>query len=183
MSEIFSLAEKFKIQSEKQAETIEQEVESATTQLNSFMKAKLKESEAIIKQGMESLDTSNEQLLTTLAKHQTDMSTDLDTYMSNVQAHTVKHLNLFAKDLEKTIEAYTQHIAELIEQREDRIAKVIKSEMKKWLIAVSLGALGMLIFGLILGALLVNKYSKPIYINQQIQPKPQMQQPIDYGRR
>ncbi|WP_440455250.1 MbeB family mobilization protein [Psychrobacter sp. ASPA161_9] len=184
MSEIFSLAEKFKIQSEKQAEIIEQEVENATTQLNSFMTAKLQESEAIIKQGMESLDTSNEQLLTTLAKHQTDMSTDLDTYMSNVQAHTVKHLNLFAKDLEKTIEAYTQHIAEMIEQREDRIAKVIKSEMRKWLIAASLGALAMLLLGLILGASLVNKYSKPIYINQQIQPQPQMQQPsINYGQR
>uniref|UniRef100_UPI003A7F5B33 MbeB family mobilization protein n=1 Tax=Psychrobacter sp. TaxID=56811 RepID=UPI003A7F5B33 len=183
MSEVLNLAQKFKIQSEKQAKIIEQEVENATTQLNSFMTAKLQESEAIIKQGMESLDTSNEQLLTTLATHQTDMSTALETYMSNVQAHTTKHLNLFAKDMEKTLEAYTQHIAQLIEQREDRIAKVIKSEMKKWLIAASLGAFAMLILGLILGALLFNKFSKPSYIIQQAQPQPQTQQPINYGQR
>uniref|UniRef100_UPI003A7F4168 MbeB family mobilization protein n=1 Tax=Psychrobacter sp. TaxID=56811 RepID=UPI003A7F4168 len=184
MSEILSLAEKFKTQSQQQAKTIEQEVQNATTQLNSFMTAKLQESETIIKQGMESLDTSNEQLLTTLEKHQTDMSTALDTYMSNVQVHTTTHLEQFAEDIEKTIEDYTKHIADLIGQREDRIAKVIKSEMRKWLIAASLGALGMLLLGLILGALLVNKFSKPTYINQQIQPQPQMQQPpINYGQR
>uniref|UniRef100_UPI003A7F5077 MbeB family mobilization protein n=1 Tax=Psychrobacter sp. TaxID=56811 RepID=UPI003A7F5077 len=181
MSEALNLAEIFKAKSQQQAKIIEQEVESVTTQLNSFMTAKLKESETIIKQGMESLDTSNEQLLTTLAKHQTDMSTDLDTYMSNVQAHTVKHLNLFAKDLEKTIEAYTQHIAELIEQREDRIAKVIKSEMKKWAIISGFIAFMVLMLGMIMGALIINKFSKPTYINQQIQP--QIQQPIDYGKK
>ena len=183
MNEALSLAEKFKAKSQQQAKVIEQEVENATTQLNSFMTAKLKESETIIKQGMDSLDTSNEQLLTTLATHQTDMSTALDTYMSNVQAHTTKHLNLFAKDIEKTIEAYTDHIADLIGQREDRIAKVIKSEMKKWAIVAGLSALAMLILGLIIGVLLFNKFSKPTYIIQESQPQAQTQQPINYGQR
>ena len=184
MSEILSLAEKFKAKSQQQAKTIEQEVENATTQLNSFMTAKLQESETIIKQGMESLDTSNEQLLTTLEKHQTDMSTALDTYMRNVQAHTNKHLNQFAKDIKKTIADYTDHIADLIGQREDRIAKVIKSEMKNWAIVAGLSALAMLILGLIIGALLFNKFSKPTYIIQQSQPQPQTQQPpINYGQR
>lgn len=181
MSEILSLAQKFKTQSQQQAKTIEQEVQNATTQLNSFMTAKLKESETIIKQGMESLDVSNEQLLKTLAQHQTDMSSALDTYMSNVQAHTVKHLNQYAKDLEKTIEAYTQHIAQLIEQREDRIAQVIRSEMKKWAIVASLVALTILVLGIIIGAVSVNKFSKPTYIIQK--PQTQMQQPINYGQR
>ena len=179
MSEILTLAAKFKTQSQQQAKTIEQEVENATTQLNSFMTAKLKESETIIKQGMTNLDTSNEQLLKTLAKHQTDMSTALETYMSNVQAHTTKHLNQFAKDIEKTIEAYTQHIAQLIEQREDRIAQVIKSEMKKWVIVTSFVALAVLISGILIGAALVNSFSKPIDTNQQPQPQEQ----IDYSRR
>ena len=184
MSEALNLAEKFKAKSQQQAKTIEQEVENATTQLNSFMTAKLQESETIIKQGMDSLDTSNEQLLTTLAKHQTDMSTALDTYMSNVQAHTTKHLNLFAKDIEKTIEAYTQHIAQLIEQREDRIAKVIKSEMKKWVIVTSIVTITVMIFGMMIGAMLVNKFSKPTYIIQKSQPQSQTQQPpINYGQR
>jgi flagellar biosynthesis chaperone FliJ len=179
MSEILTLAAKFKTQSQQQAKTIEQEVQNATTQLNSFMTAKLEESETIIKQGMESLDTSNEQLLTMLAKHQTDMSTALETYMSNVQAHTTKHLEQFAEDIEKTIEAYTQYITQLITQREDSIAKVIKSEMKKWVIVTSCVAVMVLISGIVIGAALVNKFSKPIYMIQQ----PQAQQPIDYSQR
>ena len=179
MSEALNLAEIFKAKSQQQAEIIEQEVQNATTQLNTFMKAKLKESEAIIKQGMESLDTSNEQLLAMLATHQTDMSIALETYMSNVQAHTTQHLEQFAEDIEKTIEAYTQHIAGLIEQREDRIAQVIKSEMKKWVIVTSIIAITVMIFGMMIGAMLVNKFSKPIYMIQQ----PQTQQPIDYSQR
>ena len=181
MSEILSLAQKFKTQSQQQAKTIEQEVQNATTQLNSFMTAKLKESETIIKQGMESLDLSNEQLLAMLAKHQADMSTALENYMSNVQAHTTEHLNQFAEDIEKTIEAYTQHISHLIEQREDRIAQVIRSEMKKWAIVASLVALTILVLGIIIGAVSVNKFSKPTYIIQK--PQTQMQQPINYGQR
>lgn len=183
MSEILSLAQKFKTQSSAQAKTIEQEVQSATTKLNDFMTAKLQESETIIKQGMESLDISNEQLLTMLAKHQTDMSTALETYMSNVQAHTTEHLDQFAEDIERTIEAYTQHIAQLIVQREDRIAQVIKSEMKKWAIVTSLVTLTVLVLGIIIGAMLFNKFSEPTYIIQQSQPQPQTQQPINYGQR
>ena len=183
MSEILTLAAKFKTQSQQQAKTIEQEVQNATTQLNSFMTAKLKESETIIKQGMTNLDTSNEQLLKTLAKHQTDMSTALETYMSNVQAHTTEHLEQFAEDIEKTIEAYTQHISQLITQREDRIAKVIKSEMKKWAIVTSIVAITVLIFGMMIGAALVNKFSKPIYITQQPQTQQQIQPQNDYSRR
>ena len=181
MSEILTLAAKFKTQSQQQAKTIEQEVQNATTQLNSFMTAKLEESETIIKQGMESLDTSNEQLLNTLATHQTDMSTALETYMSSVQAHTTEHLNQFAEEMERTIEAYTQHIKQLITQREDRIAQVIKSEMKKWLIVTSFGALMVLVLGMLIGAGLVNKFSKPTYINPPQQPQSQPQ--IDYSQR
>jgi len=181
MSEVLSLAQKFKTQSQQQAKTIEQEVQSATTQLNSFMTAKLQESETIIKQGMESLDMSNEHLLETLATHQTDMSTALEAYMSSVQAHTTQHLEQFAADIEKTIEAYTQHIAKLITQREDRIAQVIKSEMKKWAIVAGLSALTMLMLGTIIGAMLFNKFSEPTYIIQK--PQTQIQQPIDYSQR
>ncbi|MGP5405888.1 MbeB family mobilization protein [Psychrobacter celer] len=179
MSEALTLAERFKAKSQQQAKTIEQEVENATTQLNSFMTAKLSESETIIKQGMESLDLSNEQLLAMLAKHQTDMSTALKTYLSNVQAHTTEHLDQFAEDIERTIEAYTQHIVGLIEQREDRISQIIKSEMKKWAIVTSLVALTILVLGIIIGAMLFNKFSEPTYIIQQ----PQTQQPINYGQR
>ena len=143
------------------------------------MTAKLQESETIIKQGITNLDTSNEQLLTMLAKHQTDMSTALETYTNNVQAHTTEHLEQFAEEMEQTIEAYTQHIKQLITQREDRIAQVIKSEMKKWVIVTSIVAITVMMFGMVIGAALVNKFSKPTYIIQ----KPQTQQPIDYSQR
>ena len=182
MSEILTLAEKFKTQSQQQAKTIEQEVQNATTQLNSFMTAKLQESETIIKQGMESLDLSNEQLLAMLAKHQTDMSTALENYMSNVQAHLTQDLNQLAEQTEMMIESYTQHIAQLIEQREDRIAQVIRSEMKKWAIVASLVALTILVLGIIIGAVSVKKFSKPTYIIQKPQTQIQ-QQPINYGQR
>ncbi|MGP5374274.1 MbeB family mobilization protein [Psychrobacter alimentarius] len=183
MSEILTLAEKFKTQSQQQAKTIEQEVETATTQLNSFMTAKLKESETIIKQGMTSLDTSNEQLLKTLAKHQTDISTALETYLSNVQAHTTEHLEKFAEEIETTLETYTEHIAELIEQREDRIELVIKSEMKKWLIVTGLVAFIILLLGIAIGSWMISTFSTPTYINQQPQTQTQTQQPIDYSQR
>ncbi|MGP9638075.1 MbeB family mobilization protein [Psychrobacter sp. AOP3-A1-26] len=182
MSEVLSLAQKFKTQSQQQAKTIEQEVQNVTTQLNSFMTAKLKESEIIIKQGMESLDLSNEQLLAMLAKQQTDMSTALQTYMSNVQAHLTQDLNQLAEQTETMIESYTQHIAQLIEQREDRIAQVIRSEMKKWAIVASLVALTILVLGIIIGAVSVKKFSKPTYIIQKPQTQIQ-QQPINYGQR
>ena len=181
MSEVLNLAQKFKTQSEKQAKTIEQEVQSVTTLLNSFMTARLKESETIIKDGMDSLDTSNEQLLAMLATHQTDMSTALETYLSSVQAHTNENLDQFAEQIERTIEAYTQHIAGLIEQREDRIALIIRSEMKKWAIVTSLVALTILVLGIIIGAMLFNTFSEPTYIIQEAQP--QTQQPINYGQR
>jgi len=182
MSEILTLAEKFKTQSQQQAKTIEQEVQNATTQLNSFMTAKLQESETIIKQGMESLDLSNEQLLAMLAKHQTDMSTALENYMSNVQAHLTQDLNQLAEQTETMIESYTQHIVQLIAQREDRIAQVIRSEMKKWAIVASLVALTILVLGIIIGAVSVKKFSKPTYIIQKPQTQIQ-QQPINYGQR
>ncbi|MGP9715720.1 MbeB family mobilization protein [Psychrobacter sp. AOP22-C1-22] len=182
MSEILTLAEKFKTQSQQQAKTIEQEVQNATTQLNSFMTAKLQESETIIKQGMESLDLSNEQLLEMLNKHQEDISTALQDYLSKVQAHITQDLAQLAEQTETMIESYTQHIAQLIAQREDRIAQVIRSEMKKWAIVVSLVALTILVLGIIIGAVSVNKFSKPIYIIQK--PHTQIQQqPINYGQR
>ncbi len=182
MSEISTLIENFKKQSNEQVTSIEQELQNATMQLNSFMTAKLSESETIIKQGMASLDLSNEQLLEMLAKHQTDMSTALQTYLNNVQAHTTEHLDQFAEDIERTIEAYTQHIAQLIEQREDRIAQVIKSEMKAWAVWGGLVAMAILVMGLLLGALIVSKFSKPTEINQLGNPVFNQQQPINYGQ-
>ena len=140
--------------------------------------AKLSESETIIKQGMESLDTSNEQLLKTLETHQSDMNTALETYLSDVQAHLTQDLKQLAEQTETMIEDYTQHIAQLIQEREDRIAQIIKSEMKNWAIVTSLIALIILVLGLFIGALVVKKFSKPTYIIQQ----PQTQQPINYGR-
>lgn len=175
MSEILNLAERFKTQSQQQVTSIEQELQSATTQLNSFMIAKLSESEIIIAHGMTSLDVSNEQLQQLLATHQTDINTALQNYLNNVQVHLTQDLEALTGQTETMIENYTQHIAQLIRNREDRIAQVIRSDMRPWLILGGVVAMALLVLGLILGALMVSKFSKPTYIIQQ--------QPINYGQR
>ena len=117
---------------------------------------------------MDSLSVSNEQLQQMLAKHQTGINTALTAYLNNVQAHLIQDLSELKSQTETLIEDYTKHIAQLIEQREDRIAQVIKSEMKKWAIVTSLFTLSTLVLGMMIGAVLVNKFSKPIYIQQPI---------------
>lgn len=151
MSEILTLAEKFKTQSKQQVTSIEQELQSATTQLNNFMTARLLESETIISQGMTSLDASNEQLQQMLDKHQQDLATALTTYLNNVQAHLTQDLGELKSQTETLIEDYVHHIAQLIEQREDRIAQVIKSEMNKWLIGAVIALLVIFVLGVLLG--------------------------------
>ena len=56
--------------------------------------------------------------------------------------------------------------------------------MKKWVIVTSIVAITVMIFGMMIGAMLVNKFSKPTYIIQQSQPQSQTQQlAINYGQR
>src|SRR5699024_10502714 len=132
MSEVLSLAEKFKTQSQQQAKTTEQEVQNATMQLNSFMTAKLKESETIIKQGMDSLNESKAQLQQTVDKNQQDTATALAAYTKKVQALIAQDLNQLAKENQTIIQNYAQHTTKLIEQRESAIAQKLKSEVKIW---------------------------------------------------
>ena len=77
---------------------------------------------------------------------------------------------------------YAQGIETLIQKREDRLVKIIKSEMKTWGIWASLIILGVLILGIMLGALIANKVKEPTYIYKQLnapaqQYRPQYQQP------
>ncbi|WP_105246781.1 MbeB family mobilization protein [Psychrobacter sp. Marseille-P5312] len=157
MSEILTLAQKFKAQSQQQAKTIEQEVQNATTQLNSFMTAKLQESETIISQGMTSLDASNEQLQQMLDKHQQDLATALTTYLNNVQAHLTQDLNQLAKENQTMIQNYAQHTTQLIEQRESAIAQAIKSKIGKWATIAGIALLVIFVLGVLLGT----KMNKP----------------------
>nr|AFF18210.1 hypothetical protein [Psychrobacter sp. DAB_AL109bw] len=181
MNEISSLSQKFKQKSQQQVQSIEQELQNATTQLSSFMTAKLKESETIIKQGMDSLNVSNEQLQQMLAKHQTDINTALTAYLNNVQAHTAQDLKQLAEQTETMIESYTQHIEQLIQVREDRIAKIIKSEMRSWAIGAGILAVILLMMGVLLGAWTVNKFSKQTVTQQSGNPVFNQQQ-LNYGQ-
>ena len=182
MSEISTLIENFKKQSNEQVTSIEQELQNATTKLNSFMTAKLSESETIIKQGMISLDVSNEQLQQMLTKHQTDIDTALTAYLNTVQAHLTQDLSELREQTKTLIEEYAYDIAQLIQDRENRIAQVIKSEMKSWAVWGGLVAMAILVMGLLLGALIVSKFSKPTEINQSGNPVFNQQQPINYGQ-
>ena len=180
MNEALSLAEKFKAKSQQQAKTIEQEVENVTTQLNSFMKAKLQESETIIKQGMESLDTSNEQLQTMLSDQKTAIDTALTTYLEQLQLPLSQDLEQLVNDTQTMIGEYAQGIETLIKKREDRLVKIIKSEMKTWGIWASLIILGVLILGIMLGVLITNKVTKPTYIYKQLPAPASMPAPKQY---
>ena len=62
----------------------------------------------------------------------------------------------------------------------------MKGLVAQWgLSAKEAGFLGSVaLFGMMIGAMLVNKFSKPTYIIQQSQPQSQTQQPpINYGQR
>ena len=157
MSEALNLAENFKAKSQQQAKVIEQEVQNATTQLNSFMKAKLKESEAIIKDGMDSLDTSNEQLQTLITTQKSSIDIALKTYIKQLQAPLTEDLNDLVKGTQTLIESYSQHIETLIEQREGRLAKFIKAEVRTWAIVAGIALLVIFVLGVLLGT----KMNKP----------------------
>ena len=180
MSEALNLAEKFKVKSQQQAKVIEQEVENATTQLNSFMIAKLEESKTIIKQGMDSLDTSNEQLQTMLSDQKTAIDTALTTYLEQLQLPLSQDLEQLVNDTQTMIGEYAQGIETLIQKREDRLVKIIKSEMKTWGIWASLIILGVLILGIMLGVLITNKVTKPTYIYKQLPAPASMPAPKQY---
>lgn len=179
MSEIFTLAQNFKKKSSDQAKTIEKEVEDATKKLNDYMTVKLSESEAIIKDGMKSLDTSNEDLKTLLTTQKGNIDTALKTYLEQLQAPLTQDLEDLIEQTQTMIENYATHIEELIRQREKRLTDIIKSDVRTWTITAGLIGLTLFVAGAILGATIVQKFSKPIQIIQQ----PQIQQPINYGRR
>ena len=182
MSEILTLAEKFKTQSKQQVTSIEQELQSATTQLNNFMTARLLESETIISQGMDSLQLSNKQLQTMLSEQKIVIDTALTTYLEQLQLPLSQDLKQLVNDTQTMIGEYAQGIETLIQKREDRLVKIIKSEMKTGGIWASLIILGVLILGIMLGALIANKVKEPTYIYKQLnapaqQYRPQYQQP------
>lgn len=160
MSEILNLAEKFKQKSDKTAESIENELDSVMSQLNSFMIAKLKESETIIKNGMADLSVTNKQLKQMLEQHTEDMNTALTNYLNNVQARLTQDLKGLISQIKEMIDAYTAHIERLLESREDRIAKIIKSDIGKWSAVFGVILLAVFVLGIFLGA---SVNGSPIY--------------------
>ena len=149
--------------SNKTAESIENELDSVMSQLNSFMIAKLKESENIIKSGMADLNVSNEQLQQMLEQHTEDMNTALTSYLNSVQAHLTQDLKDLAIQMKEMINAYTAHIESLLESRDSRIAKIIKSDISKWSAVLGMLILVVFILGMLLGAKLTTPKAYKYY--------------------
>lgn len=177
MSEILNLAEKFKQQSDKQAKTIEMEIETVMKLLEDYMKVKLSESENIIKKGMENLSMTNEQIQEMLTTEKAAIDTALTTYLQQLQDPLSQDLDTLVKQTQEKIESYSERIETLIQKREDRLARVIKTEMKTWGIVAGIVAIIIFMLGTLLGAVMISKFSKPIFIQL-----PSQQQSIDYAQ-
>ena len=161
MSEILNLAEKFKQKQNEQAQTIEQQLDSVLSQLNSFIIAKLKESESIIKNGMADLSVSNEELQKQLTQHLADIQQLIDGTFSQFQTHIQQSLLAEIGEIEQMIESYTARIAREIESRESQISQVIPSDLSKWTIVAVIVLLTTFIAGAIIGAVITSKVTEP----------------------
>lgn len=157
MNEILNLAEKFKQKSDKTAESIDSELNNVMQTLNDSMIAKLKESESIIKNGIQDLSVSNEELQEQLTQHLAVIRRTVDDMLSQFQTHLYTRLESDLSDLNEIMESHTSHIQQLIQNREDRIKKVITSGIGKWTTIAVIALLVVFALGLILGAKLNNK--------------------------
>jgi hypothetical protein len=180
MSEILSLAERLKQKSSKSTELIEQAVQDDLKKLHESFMSSLGESETIITKGTENLKLSQEQLQTMLSEQKTAIDTALTTYLEQLQLPLSQDLKQLVNDTQTMIENYAQGIETLIQKREDRLVKIIKSEMKTWGIWASLIILGVLILGIMLGVLITNKVTKPTYIYKQLPAPASMPAPKQY---
>lgn len=81
----------------------------------------------------------------------------LKTYIKQLQAPLTEDLNDLVKGTQTLIESYSQHIETLIEQREGKLAKFIKAEVRTWAIVAGIALLVIFVLGVLLGT----KMNKP----------------------
>ena len=151
MSEILSLAQKFKKQSNETAALIETTLQDDLGKLHaSFMKS-LIESESIIKQGTESLDEKQSQLKTMLEQHHQAIEGVLVRHLFNVQALTTESLEKQKLEIAEMMNEYSQELSETMQAHQENALNFIYH--RAWLVVIgcAIVALVMMGFGVMIG--------------------------------
>ena len=151
MSEILSLAQKFKKQSNETAALIETTLQDDLGKLHaSFMKS-LTESESIITQGTESLDDKQTKLTESLETHHQAITTVLATHLSSVQALTTESLEAQEIEIKTMMGEYSQELSETMQAHQENALNFIYH--RAWLVVIgcAIVALVMMGFGVMVG--------------------------------
>lgn len=151
MSEILSLAQNFKKQSNETAALIETTLQDDLGKLHaSFMKS-LTESETIIKQGTESLNEKQIQLKNTLEQHHQAIEGVLVRHLFNVQALTTESLEKQKFEIAEMMNEYSQELSQTMQSHQANALDFIQHRAWVVVIGCAIVALVMMGFGVILG--------------------------------
>lgn len=151
MSEILSLAQKFKKQSNETAALIETTLQDDLGKLHaSFMKS-LTESESIIKQGTESLDEKQTKLTESLETHHQAINTVLATHLSSVQVLTTENLKQQKAEIAQMMSEYSQELSQTMQAHQENALDFVYRRAWVVVIGCAIGALVMMGFGVMLG--------------------------------
>ncbi|MGP5274152.1 MbeB family mobilization protein [Psychrobacter faecalis] len=151
MSEILSLAQNFKKQSNETAALIETTLQDDLGKLHaSFMKS-LIESESIIKQGTESLDEKQSQLKTMLEQHHQAIEGVLVRHLFSVQALTTESLEKQKLDIAEMMNEYSQELSQTMQAHQENALDFVYRRAWVVVIGCAIVALVMMGFGVMLG--------------------------------
>jgi hypothetical protein len=151
MSEILSLAQNFKKQSNETAALIETTLQDDLGKLHaSFMKS-LTESETIIKQGTESLNEKQIQLKNTLEQHHQAIEGVLVRHLFNVQALTTESLEKQKFEIAEMMNEYSQELSQTMQSHQANALDFIQHRAWVVVIGCAIVALVMMGFGVMLG--------------------------------
>ena len=151
MSEILSLAQNFKKQSNETAALIETTLQDDLGKLHaSFMKS-LIESESIIKQGTESLDEKQSQLKTMLEQHHQAIEGVLVRHLFSVQALTTESLEKQKLEIAEMMNEYSQELSQTIQAHQENALDFVYRRAWVVVIGCAIVALLMMGFGVMLG--------------------------------
>ena len=151
MSEILSLAQNFKKQSNETAALIETTLQDDLGKLHaSFMKS-LTESESIITQGTESLKEKQTKLTESLETHHEAINTVLSTHLSSVQVLTTESLEQQKAEIAQMMSEYSQELSQTMQSHQANALDFIQHRAWVVVIGCAIVALVMMGFGVMLG--------------------------------
>ena len=151
MTDILSLAQQFKKQSNETAALIETTLQDDLGKLHaSFMKS-LTESETIITQGTESLDEKQSQLKTMLEQHHQAIEGVLVRHLFNVQALTTESLEKQKFEIAEMMNEYSQELSQTMQSHQANALDFIQHRAWVVVIGCAIVALVMMGFGVMLG--------------------------------